>query len=155
MALRAFALLVLVTLVTGLLPSHAQNGIRSLEPIVGAAGKSQGMVPVPISAVESFIYELAAAWNQQRLEPYLHPDYPNRARVIAGLPGRAVPGTQLRILSVGPVQTVEQTRSGNALTSTVVARIRAEMEIPEADGGFRRRSTTQELIIRVVRQVPE
>lgn len=153
--MKPASLLILLALLAGVLPAYSQNGIRNLHPIGGPAGDSQHIVPVPIRHVEDFIHELAAAWNQQRLEPYLHLDYPNRSRVIAGFPGRVVPGTRLRILSVGPVQTVEQTRRGNVLVSTVVARLRAELEIPESSGGFRRRPTTQELIIRVVRQVPE
>ncbi|MEX0729518.1 MAG: hypothetical protein WED00_03645 [Aquisalimonadaceae bacterium] len=150
--MKSLSLLILLAL---LLPVHAHSGMRTVDPIVGTNGEPRDTVPVPVATVEAFIHALAEAWNRQQLEPFLDPDFPNRERVIAGFPGHAVPGTRLRILSVGPVQTVEQTRRGNALVSKVIARVRAQLEIPESSGSIRREPTTQELIIRVERWVPE
>jgi len=65
-----------------------------------------------------------------------------------------VPGTRLQVLSVGPVQTVEQERRGHRLSSVVLARVRVQLETPLPDGGFEQQASTQELLIRVVGEAP-
>ena len=130
---------------------HA-SGMRALDPI--EPGDDSATVPVSREAVRDFVHALAEAWNNQELEPLLAPDFPDRERLLASLPERVVPGARLRVDAVGPIQTVEQERRDNVVISLVLVRFRGQLEIPDPDGGFRRHPTTQELLIRITREVP-
>ena len=128
------------------------SGMRSLDPI--SPDNDGAAVPVSREAVRTFVHALAEAWNNQELEPLLAPDFPDRERLLASLPERVVPGARIRIDAVGPIETVEQERRANVVISLVLVRFRGQLEIPDDDGGFQRHRTTQELLIRITREVP-
>lgn len=147
-----YLLLVLLCLSSSL----SAESMRSLEPIGGSSGREQASVSalgVSRDDVEDFVGELLDAWNGIGLEQLLADDFPDRNRLLgdlAELPASA----RLRLLSIGPIQTLESSWEDETLVSLVSVQVRAQLEL-EGENGLQRHETTQELLIRFVRRLKD
>ncbi|MCC5812780.1 MAG: hypothetical protein JJU06_20660 [Ectothiorhodospiraceae bacterium] len=150
MKLRWLCALLLLLPVAG-----GAESMRSMEPIGGTESDQSELaaLSVPREDVEAFVRDLAEAWNIGGLEQLLAEDFPDRNRLIgdlADLPADA----RLRVLSIGPIRTLENRWLDDGLESLVLVRVRAQVEI-EGEAGLERRDTTQELVVRFVRRFTE
>ncbi|MCC5858403.1 MAG: hypothetical protein JJT90_09625 [Ectothiorhodospiraceae bacterium] len=137
-----------------LAPAAWADGMRTLEPIGGGREVPASSLPgVARDDVEDFVNALLEAWNGQGLERLLAEDFPDRNRLLGDL-AELPPTARLRLLSIGPVQTLESSWEEDALVTLLSVRVRARVEL-EGEDGPRRHETTQELVIRFVRRLTD
>ena len=147
--MRHWLLLALLMLVSTSLVAEQ----RSFDPIDGDA-EPRSLRPAERQQVEDWLQELAAAWNTPMLGDFLHPDFPQRQRLLAALEDDVPPDARLRILSVGPVQVLDQRREPGRLNRTLRVGLRLQVEGPADDGGLERRESRQNLVLEWTRKVP-
>lgn len=128
---------------------------RSFEPIGGEAGAGVALPPHDRALVEEWLESLAQAWNTPRLAPLLAPAFPERRRLLGALEDRVPPDARLRVLSVGPVRVLSQSRETDRIVRTLRITVRWAVVGTDADGSPTRRETQQELVVEWLRRVPQ
>lgn len=128
---------------------------RSFEPIGDGTDAGVTLPPRDRTLVEEWLESLAQAWNTPRLAPLLDPAFPERRRLLGALEDRVPPDARLRVLSVGPVRVLSESRETDRIVRTLRIAVRWAVEGTGADGSPTRRETQQKLVVEWVRRVPQ
>lgn len=138
---------------------------RSIQPIASAGPAPAGMIalpkPVPLerTLIEATARRFAEAWNTPAMEAFIDPTFWDRGRLLDNLLIRAPRDASLRLVAIGPSQTlvqwVKREESGDyLLVSEVSVVVDTQIEYNHPSEGFKRIAGGNELIFEITLRVP-